>query len=131
LVDPYTGRALTFERGWNTSGLVQIDHVVALADAWKTGAQKLSRAQRIALANDPVNLFAVEGDVNQAKGAGDAATWLPPRKQFRCEYVAHQISVKRAYHLWITPAEHDAMARVLSACPAQKLPKSTLAGSVF
>jgi hypothetical protein len=116
LVDPYTGTSISFVRGTTTSSAVQIDHVVALLDAWETGAQQLTAAQRVAFANDPRNLLAVGGSINQSKGAGDAATWLPPNKAFRCNYVARQIVVKAAYQLWVTPAEHDAMALVLAPC---------------
>lgn len=116
LVSPYTGATIQFVRGNLTSTEVQIDHVVALADAWRTGAQQLSQAKRVALANDPANLFAVDGRSNQQKSDGDAATWLPASKAFRCTYVSHQVSVKAAYGLWVTPAEHDAMARVLGTC---------------
>lgn len=125
LRDPYSGRTVDFVRGERTSAAVQIDHVVSLADAWRTGAQRLPQARRIALANDPVNLFAVDGPTNTAKRDGDAATWLPKRKAFRCTYVAHQIAVKRAYGLWVVPAERAAMARVLAACPGQRLPAAS------
>jgi len=117
--DPYTGRQLTFHRGAESSKAVQIDHVVALGDAWQKGAQQLTPAQRGHLANDPLNLIAVDGPANQEKSASDAATWLPPNKAFRCHYVARQISVKAAYRLWVTPAEKDAMKRILASCPGQ------------
>ena len=119
LLAPYTGESVAFERGETTSMLVQIDHLVALSNAWQTGAQQLDQAERIALANDPLNLLASDGTSNSQKGDGDAATWLPAQKSFRCEYVARQISVKAAYGLWVAPAEHDAMARVLGTCPGQ------------
>ncbi|WP_407939138.1 HNH endonuclease family protein [Microbacterium mangrovi] len=119
LNDPYTTTVIHFTRGVNTSTAVQIDHVVALSNAWQTGAQQLSASRREQLANDPRNLLAVDGPTNQAKGDGDAATWLPPNKAFRCRYVATQISVKAAYHLWVTAAEKSAMTRVLSTCPRQ------------
>ena len=122
LVDPYTGTTVAFVRGVYTSRAVQIDHVVALGDAWQKGAQGLSPARRTALANDPLDLLAVTGSVNEQKGDGDAATWLPPRRSYRCSYVARQVAVKTAYHLWVTAAERDAMARVLAACPRQALP---------
>jgi hypothetical protein len=124
LNDPYTGKTIAFTRGADTSDDVQIDHVVALSDAWQKGAQQLSEQQRIALANDPLELLAVDGDANQKKSDGDAATWLPDNKSFRCSYVARQIAVKRKYSLWITTAERDAMSRVLTACPAHPMPKS-------
>ena len=117
LADPYTAAAINFLRGNATSTAVQIDHVVALSDAWQKGAQQLSPAQRLSFANDPLNLLAVDGPANQSKSDGDAATWLPPNKSYRCDYVARQISVKSSYGLWVTQAEHDAMARVLSDCP--------------
>lgn len=116
VVSPYTGETINFVRGNKTSMAVQIDHVVALANAWQTGAQQLSQNQRIALANDPINLFAVDGRSNSQKGAGDTATWLPKAKSFRCTYVSHQVSVKATYGLWVTKAEHEAMTRVLSSC---------------
>ena len=118
--EPYTGRQLTFRRGTESSKAVQIDHVVALGDAWQKGAQQLTPAQREHLANDPLNLIAVDGPANQDKSASDAATWLPPNKAFRCHYVARQVSVKAAYRLWVTPAEKDAMKRILASCPGQQ-----------
>ncbi len=122
LHDPYTGLTIVFERGPETSQRVQVDHVVALSNAWQTGAQQLDEATRVALANDPLNLLAVDGQANQAKGDGDAATWLPPAKAFRCQYVARQVAVKHRYHLWVTAAERDAAARVLASCPSQLVP---------
>ena len=122
LHDPYTGSTLAWRRGRHTSTTVQIDHVVALGNAWVTGAQHLPAPTRRALANDPLNLVAVDGPANEAKRDGDAATWLPPNKAYRCDYVARQIAVKTKYQLWVTPAEKTAMARVLDRCPAQTLP---------
>ncbi|WP_223979511.1 HNH endonuclease family protein [Arthrobacter sp. NicSoilB8] len=120
LREPYTGRTIAFRRGAETSAAVQIDHVVALGDAWQKGAQQLTAQQREHLANDPLNLIAVDGPANQDKSASDAATWLPPNKAFRCHYVARQISVKAAYLLWVTPTEKEAMKRILGSCPQQQ-----------
>ncbi|MDB5168400.1 MAG: uncharacterized protein JWO55_658 [Candidatus Saccharibacteria bacterium] len=122
LNDPYTGKQVAFLRGKTTSDDVQIDHVIALSNAWQTGAQALTAEQRQAFANDPLELLAVDGPTNQQKSDGDAATWLPPNKAFRCQYVARQIAVKAKYQLWVTAAEKDAMMRVLHACPGQALP---------
>lgn len=116
LISPYSGGVIDFVRGNLTSTAVQIDHVVSLGDAWQTGAQQLNQAQRVALANDPINLFAVDAHSNAQKRDGDTATWLPASRPFRCTYVSHQISVKATYGLWVTQAEHDAMVRVLSDC---------------
>lgn len=120
--DPYSGRTVPFRRGRDTSDDVQIDHVVALSNAWQTGAQQLDGAARERLANDPLNLMATEGELNRQKSDGDAATWLPPARGFRCTYVARQVAVKTKYGLWVTAAERDAIAGVLSACPGQELP---------
>ena len=116
LTDPYTATTIAFTRGQSTSGAVAIDHVVALGDAWQTGAQALSLEQRTALANDPRNLLAVDGPTNSAKGDSDAATWLPPNKAFRCAYVTKQVAVKAAYHLWVTAAEKDSITTILKGC---------------
>lgn len=122
LHDPYTGKDISFKRGAGTSDDIQIDHVVALSDAWQKGAQQLSRKQREQLANDPLELLAVDGAANQQKSDGDAATWLPPNKPFRCQYISRQIAVKKKYGLWVTQAERDAISRVLGTCPDQGLP---------
>jgi hypothetical protein len=122
LADPYSGHTIAFRRGASTSSAVQIDHVVALGDAWQKGAQGWDAAKRVAFANDPVNLLAVDGPLNEQKGDGDAATWLPPRTSFRCAYVARQVAVKVSYGLWMTQAEKTASATVLSSCPAEPLP---------
>ena len=125
LRDPYTGRLIAFVRGETTSDLVQIDHVVALSNAWQTGAQALPEATRRDLANDPLELLAVDGAQNEAKSDGDAATWLPPAKPFRCEYVTRQIAVKVKYSLWVTPPEKAAMAAILAGCPGEQMPATS------
>jgi hypothetical protein len=122
LHDPYTNKTIQFMRGANSSSAIQIDHVVALSDAWQKGAQQLDAATRENLANDPLELLAVDGPANQNKGDGDAATWLPPNKAYRCRYVARQIAVKQKYTLWVTTAEKSAMENILATCPSQQLP---------
>jgi hypothetical protein len=122
LNDPYTGKTIHFQRGAGTSTAVEIDHVVALSDAWQTGAQQIDVSKRAELYNDPLELLAVDGPANVKKSDGDAATWLPSNKNYRCRYVARQIAVKIKYQLWVTPAEHDAMKNVLQLCPSQTLP---------
>lgn len=113
LDSPYSGDTVDFDRADST---IDIDHLVALSDAWQTGAASWDEDLRREFANDPLNLLAVEASLNRQKGDGDAATWLPPKRDYRCEYVARQIAVKDKYGLWVKPAEADAMARVLSDC---------------
>lgn len=115
LDDPYTGNRISFTKG--DGNLVDIDHVVAMGNAWATGAFRWEIRKRAAFANDPMNLLAVDASANRQKGDGDAATWLPSNKRVRCDYVARQIGVKAKYDLWVTPAEKDAMSRVLGSCP--------------
>ena len=120
LLDPFSGETINFRRGEGTSAIVQIDHVVALSNAWQTGIFKSDIAIRKSFANDPLNLLAVKGSLNSQKGDGDAATWLPPNKQFRCDYVSRQVEVKVKYNLWLTRAEKDAILRILSNPPCLK-----------
>jgi hypothetical protein len=122
LHDPYTGKVLHFVRGPGTSAAIQIDHVVAISDAWQTGAQLLSSARRKELYNDSLELIAVDGPTNEAKGDSDAAAWLPPNKDYDCRYIARQIAVKFKYHLWVTAAEGTAMKKILATCPDQQVP---------
>lgn len=117
MVESYTGSTMTFYQKSDFSDKIQIDHIVALSDAWQKGAQYQTKDERYQMATDPLNLIAVDGSANKQKSDGDAATWLPPNKAFRCQYVARQVSVKYKYGLWVTQAEHDAIASVLSACP--------------
>ena len=115
--EPYTGEHLSFERKEEISKGIQIDHVVALSDAWQKGAQYMEYEVRNAMATDPLNLLAVDASANSKKSDGDAATWLPPNKKFRCQYVARQVSVKYKYKLWVTEAEKEAISKVLENCP--------------
>ena len=117
--DPYSGKDITYRRGRSQ---VDIDHVVALSDAWQKGAKYWNPSKRIALANDPLNLLAVDASTNRGKGDGDTATWLPPDKAYRCTYVAAQVAVKKKSGLWVPAAEKAAMRKVLVTCPDQKLP---------
>ena len=115
--EPYTGEHLKFTKRDEISSGIQIDHVVALSDAWQKGAQYLESDKRYEMATDPLNLLAVDAEANQKKSDGDAATWLPSNKKFRCQYVARQVSVKYKYSLWVTEAEKNAISRILEKCP--------------
>jgi Excalibur calcium-binding domain/Protein of unknown function (DUF1524) len=126
--DPYTGTSIRFVYGGASE--VDIDHVVALSDAWQKSAATWSAGKRLALANDPLNLLAVDSSTNRSKGDGDAATWLPPNEAFRCTYVARQVAVKGKYAIWVTSAERDAMTRVLATCPSMPLPGPGSASTV-
>ena len=101
---------------------VQIDHLVSLHDAWNSGAATWNDDRRRRFANDPLNLLAVSGTTNQAKGDDTAAEWLPPDRTFHCEYVARQVAVKAKWRLSITRSEHDALAVALAQCPDAQLP---------
>ena len=118
--EPYTGREVTFAKAH--ADAVQIDHVVALSDAWQKGAASWSDAERLTFANDPLELLATDGPTNQAKGDSDAASWLPPDVGYRCRYAARQVAVKHAYALSVTAAERAALLRVLGGCPAEPVP---------
>lgn len=121
LADTYTAKTIRFVRGGASE--VDIDHVVALGDAWQTGAAQWTPAKRLALANDPLNLLAVDASANRQKGDSDAASWLPPNKGVRCAYVARQVGVKTKYGLWVTTAEKQAMDQVLAGCPGEPAPR--------
>ena len=119
LLDPYSGKVITFS---STKSTIDIDHVVSLSNAWQTGAAYFDKTKRQLIANDPLNLLAVDYSLNRQKGDGDAATWLPPLKSYRCNYVARQIAVKAKYALWVTSPEKDAIVKILEKCVGQKIP---------
>lgn len=116
LRDPYTGATIDFVRGPDTSNTIEIDHVVALADAWYKGARGWDPQRRLDFANDPRNLLAVSPKANFDKAFRDAASWLPPNAAFRCDFVARQVAVKTAYGLWVAAKEKAAMIDVLAHC---------------
>jgi len=118
LLDPYSGKVITFS---STKSTIDIDHVVALSNAWQTGAAYFDKTKRQQIANDPLNLLAVDFSLNRQKGDGDAATWLPPLKSYRCDYVARQIAVKAKYGLWVTQPEKGAIIKLLEMCEGQKI----------
>lgn len=115
--ESYTGSKMVFYQKSDFSNKIQIDHIVALSDAWQKGAQNKTKEERYQMATDPLNLIAVDASANKQKSDGDAATWLPPNKAFRCQYVARQVSVKYKYGLWVSQAEHDTISQILEACP--------------
>lgn len=116
-VEPYTGEYRSYSSRAEIGKGLQIDHIVALSDAWQKGAQYMEKSVRYQIATDPLNLVAADASANMTKSDGDAATWLPPNKSFRCQYIARQVSVKYKYGLWVSEAERDAIVSVLSACP--------------
>lgn len=120
LYEPYNGEFKEYSDKTAISKGLQIDHIVALSDAWQKGAQYKTKEIRYAIATDPLNLVAADASANMQKSDGDAATWLPKNKSFRCQYIARQISVKYKYGLWVTDSEKDAMNRILSNCPEER-----------
>ncbi|QAU52539.1 HNH endonuclease family protein [Corynebacterium pelargi] len=116
LQDPYSGRGHHFVKGNRTSTEVQIDHVIALADAWESGAWRWDPDLRRNFANDPANLQATLAEENQNKKAKTADQWLPSDPAYVCTYVQRQVDLKLHYQLSVTQQEHDAMARVLAGC---------------
>lgn len=116
LIDPYDGQSVEFVSGRDTSVLVQIDHVVALAWAWRHGAEHWSDDQRTAFANDPRNLVAASEHTNQEKSDSGPAEWLPPVPELRCRYVEQYVSVLAAYRLGISAADEAAARGVLESC---------------
>ena len=133
LSDPYTGRTIRFRRGRNTSSAVQIDHVVALLDAWESGARDWDQAKRVEYANSPDVLLASDGPANMAKGSGLDANgtslyrpqdsgapdiWMPDNKAYRCDYMARRATIKSKWGLTMTPREKQQTVSVLSQCMA-------------
>ena len=114
LEDPYSGERIDFRK--KDASKVQIDHVVALENAWQSGAYKLTQEDREALANDPDNLLAVNGHDNMAKGSKSADQWMPPNVDYACAYASKQVQIKSRYALTVTTAEKQALADALATC---------------
>jgi hypothetical protein len=115
LDDPYTGTSLPYDR-FEASGL-EIDHLVPLGDAWRSGAWDWPADRRERIANDVDNLLVVQKQANQDKGSKNPDRWRP-RHEYWCEYARRWIAVKNRYALHVTPPERDALSDMLDACPA-------------
>ncbi len=116
LADPYTGRVINFVYGKKTSADVQVDHIVALGNVWVSGASAWNLPELKKIANDPLNLLAVDGTSNMSKGDRSADQWLPANAAFQCTYVKRQVQVKNKYHLTVTTAEKATMQRFYGYC---------------
>lgn len=109
---PYDGAT------WYAASDVDIDHVVPLAEAWRSGASSWTNARRQAFANDLgiAQLIAVTDNVNQAKGDKDPAKWMPPRTAYHCTYARMWVWVKHSYGLSVDSAEKSRLDSVLNGC---------------
>ncbi len=114
LDDPYTGRRIEFTR--DQPNAVQIDHLVPLSWAWRNGAWRLTQEERIAFANDPDNLLAVDGPTNQGKGDKGPSQWLPANEGFRCEYAERFTDVVFSYDLSLPDDDRAALTSLLTDC---------------
>ncbi|MVU77044.1 DUF1524 domain-containing protein [Nocardia sp. ET3-3] len=113
LVDPYTGERLPYDRF--KASQIEIDHVVALGDAWRSGASQWNPGQREAFANDVGNLLAVQKQANQDKGSKTPDQWKP-RQSYWCDYARRWVSVKSRWGLTVQPTERSALSDMLDTC---------------
>ncbi len=109
--DPYSGK--TFDKASD----LDIDHIVPLKHAYTYGAKTWTKEQRRAFANDPENLLVVSAELNREKGAKGPARWMPPRKEYWCEYTKKWVHVKKKYSLEIGPQERAKLSQVQADCP--------------
>ncbi|MEX1140715.1 MAG: HNH endonuclease family protein [Thermoleophilaceae bacterium] len=109
LRSPYTGTAIRFRKA--QAAAVPVDHVFPLSLAWQMGARRWTDAKRIQLANDPLNLLAVDRSNNSSKGDSGPAEWLPPYRRIRCAYSVRIAQVARNYDLPVTRPDKRTMRR--------------------
>ncbi|MFT3943503.1 MAG: HNH endonuclease family protein [Ancrocorticia sp.] len=114
LNDPYSGQRIEFTR--DHPSVVQIDHLVPLSWAWRNGAWSWDQDKRIAFANDPENLLAVDGPTNQGKGDKGPSRWLPANEGFRCEYAVRFTGVVSSYGLSLPDDDRAALTSLLTDC---------------
>ncbi|KAF1986511.1 hypothetical protein K402DRAFT_332267 [Aulographum hederae CBS 113979] len=109
---PYDGAT------WTAASDVDIDHMVPLSNAWKSGAAAWTTAKRQTFANDLSHpqLLAVTDNVNQSKGDKGPEEWKPPLTSYYCTYASMWVSVKSTYSLTITSAEKSALTSMLNTC---------------
>jgi Protein of unknown function (DUF1524) len=117
LYDPYTNLTIAFVRGNQTGAAVQIEHIVPLAYAWDQGARFWTDELRVRFANDPANLLAVQGQVNQDKGDKQPADWMPPNRAFWCQYAVQFSEVLRGYGLPVDAPSATVLRDAAATCP--------------
>lgn len=133
--DPYTGKTMSFKRGKDSSSEIQIDHVVALNDAYASGLYRADQATRVKYANDPDVLLASEGAANNTKSAGinlrsagkarsqwedsTPSVWLPSNTDYQCDYMAKRVYIKHKYQLTMSQWEKTETVDFLTQCAAQ------------
>ncbi|GAA3846114.1 hypothetical protein GCM10022243_10380 [Saccharothrix violaceirubra] len=110
LADPYTGETIT------SVSKIQIDHVVPLAEMWRSGAAAWPADRRVAAANDLRNLVAVQGKANQSKSDHTPDEWMPPNAAYACSYGRMYVGVKANYALTISAPERAALESALAKC---------------
>ncbi|MFC7308537.1 HNH endonuclease family protein [Streptomyces monticola] len=103
---------------WTAAADVDIDHIVPLAEAWRSGASSWTTDQREGFANDLTRpqLIAVTDNVNQEKGDKDPAEWLPPKSSYNCVYARMWVETKHHYEMTVDSAEKKALEGVLNGC---------------
>ena len=115
LNDPYTGRTINFTKA--KASATQIDHMAPLSYAWDMGAASWSQEQRTQFANDPVlNLMAVDGPTNGAKGDKSPADWMPPNRGYQCGYAVKYLAVIKAYGLALDTKDKPVLTKALATC---------------
>ena len=117
LHDPYSNAIVDFTRGNQVGASVQIDHLVPLALAWDLGASAWPEDLRVRFANDPANLIAVAGAVNQDKGDAEPGDWMPPNRAFWCQYSVQFTEVLRGYALPIDQPSAVVLREAAATCP--------------
>jgi hypothetical protein len=108
--DPYGGQTYTDPED------IDIDHIVPLANAWRSGASSWDTVKRESFANVPRDLLSVDDGLNQSKGDKGPEAWKPPRKAYWCVYAKRWIGIKHYWDLSVTDAERSALKQMLGRC---------------
>lgn len=108
--DIYSGKTYT------NPLILDIDHIIPLKEAWRSGANKWTEQKRQKFANDYDNLIAVHRSLNRQKKDKDPKEWLPPKKDFICEYIELWISIKYKYNLEMDVKEKEIIAEIQDKC---------------
>ncbi len=112
--DYYNGKFLRYDKSVDTGGGIQIDHIVAIGNAWISGGYKWGKDEWISYINDEEVLIPTSSKTNREKSDKDITEWKPANNSYLCTYAEKQVEIKDKYKLTVTEKEKAELKSILN-----------------